>query len=279
MGTPIYTCLWYDGKAEEAADYYCSIIPDSRVTSRNPVVTEFTLAGSKFIALNGGPHYTFTPATSLFVTCESKEEIDRYWSRLTQGGTVLMELGPYDWSEYYGWCADRYGLTWQVYLGNVGDVRQKVVPLLLFVNTMCGRAEEAIRWYTGLFGNSRIDGIARYGANAPLPEGHVMHAQFVLTDRVFMAMDGPGEHRFDFNEAVSFVVECDSQKEIDAYWDAITKEGTESMCGWCKDRYGVSWQIIPAQLKELMADPVRGPRVVQAFMKMKKFDLGTILRA
>jgi len=140
MTHPIYPCLWFDGQAKEAADFYCSIFKKSRITTENPMVVMFELNDSTFMALNGGPHFTF-------------------------------------------------------------------------------------------------------------------------------------------NEATSFVVNCDTQEEIDYYWDKLTEGGEESMCGWLKDKYGLSWQIVPSILGKLVSDPEKGQRVVQAFLKMRKFDIQTLLNA
>lgn len=140
MKNPIYPCLWFDNKAKEAAEFYCSVFTNAKITSENPIVVMIDLNGNKFMALNGGPNFNFT-------------------------------------------------------------------------------------------------------------------------------------------EATSFVVECEDQAEIDHYWTKLTEGGSESMCGWLKDKYGVSWQIVPAILGSLMSDPEKGPRVVQAFMKMKKFDIQALLNA
>ena len=141
MTKTLYPCLWFDGKAKEAADFYCSVFKDAKIISENPIVVIFEINGQKFMGLNGGPLFNFT-------------------------------------------------------------------------------------------------------------------------------------------EAVSFVIDCDDQDEIDYYWDAFTKDGgEESMCGWCKDKYGLSWQVVPSILGKLMGDPEKGPRVVQAFMKMKKFDIATLEKA
>lgn len=140
MKNPIYPCLWFDGQAREAAEFYCSVFPGSAILSSSPMVVQFSVNGNRFMGLNGGPMYQIT-------------------------------------------------------------------------------------------------------------------------------------------EGVSFVVECESQEEIDYYWEKLTEGGEESMCGWLKDKYGVSWQIIPAILYELMDDPERGPRVIEAFLKMRKFDIQTLLNA
>lgn len=128
-----------------------------------------------------------------------------------------------------------------------------------------GQAKAAATFYCSVFKNSKII------ADTP------MVVTFELNGRKFMGLNG-GPH-FTFNEAVSFVVECSTQTEIDHYWKNLTEGGSESMCGWLKDKFGVSWQIIPTVLGDLMSDPVRAPRVVEAFMKMKKFDIETLLKA
>jgi predicted 3-demethylubiquinone-9 3-methyltransferase (glyoxalase superfamily) len=189
-----------------------------------------------------------------------------------------MDLNAYPWSERYGWCGDRFGVTWQIYKGKMSDVNQKVVPLFLFANEQYGRAEEAIEFYLKLFPNSRSEGILHYGEEEEQTKGKVMHSQFRLNNKVFMAMDGPGTHDFQFNEGLSFVISCENQEEIDYYWNGLIADGgAESMCGWCKDRFGVSWQVIPAVLPKLMSNPEKRDAVMQAFLKMKKFDLNALL--
>lgn len=274
---PIYPCLWFDHQAKEASEYYCSLFPDSHIQTANPIAVLSQMADIQFMALNGGPLFKMNPAISFFVTCEDKPEIDQLWHKISEGGQVLMNLDPYPWSEYYGWCSDRYGMSWQLYLGKMEQVNQKIVPSLLFTNENFRKAEEAIRYYITLFPDSIIEGILHYDDSNPQTAGAVQHAQFRLMNQVFMAMDGPGEHAFTFNEGVSFVVNCDTQEEIDFLWKELTANGgEESMCGWLKDRFGVSWQIVPSQLGVWMADPIRGPKVMEAFLKMKKFDIETL---
>ena len=277
MTHPIYTCLWFDGNAKAAADFYCSVFQNSKITSENPVVVNFELAGVKFMGLNGGPQFKPTPSISFFLTCDTDEEVVRYWDILREGGNILIPLDKYPWSEKYGWCSDKYGFTWQIFKGKQSEVKQKIVPLLMFASNRYGKTEEAIKFYVSLFKNSEIQTLDLYGKDAPQPEGKVMHSRFVLNNKVFMAMDGIVDHKFDYNEAISFVVECDTQEEIDFYWNSFTKEGQESMCGWCKDKFGVSWQIAPAILKTLMADPAKSKNVMEAFLKMRKFDIAKLM--
>ena len=278
MKNPIYPCLWFDGNAKDAAEFYCSIFEGSRINQDTPMVVTWELAGQKFMGLNGGPRFQINPSISFFINCDSAEEADAKWAKLVEGGRVLMPLDTYEWSPRYGWLQDRFGVSWQVYLGKPGDVSQKICPSLMFTR-QAGRAEEAVRYYTSVFDNSSIAGILKYGPGEDEKEGYVKHAQFTLNGKVFMAMDSSAEHGFAFNEGVSFVVDCANQGEIDKYWNTLTEGGKESMCGWLEDRFGVSWQIVPAVLGQLMSDPRKAPRVMSAFLKMKKFNIEELVNA
>jgi predicted 3-demethylubiquinone-9 3-methyltransferase (glyoxalase superfamily) len=282
----IVPCLWFDGNAEDAAAFYVSLFEGSTITRRTRfgdepagATVEVDLAGCRLVGLNGGPQFRFTPAISLFVMCETVEEIDRLWGAITEGGMEMMPLGQYEWSERYGWGADRFGVTWQLMLGPVSSVGQKIAPCLLFVGGVYGRAEEAVKLYTSIFPDSPLDGILRYGPDEPGKEGTVKHAQFALSGRKFMVMDGPGDHAFGFNEAVSFMVACETQAEIDHYWSSLVAGGgAESMCGWLKDPFGVSWQIVPAGLREILGGP-NGAAARRALLGMRKLDIDALRSA
>lgn len=277
----IHPCIWYDGNAKAAAEFYCSLFPNSRITTDTPMVVNFELGESKFMGLNGGPHFQPNPSVSFFVLCETDEEINILWQKLSNEGTVMMALDKYDWSERYGFVKDRFGLAWQLMKGKISDVNQKVTPSLLFVGENFGKAEAAVKLYTGLFPGSTVNGVLLYKEKEGRDmAGTVKHSQFTLDGKVFMAMDGFGDHDFAFNEAVSFVVECKDQSEIDNYWEKLTANGgQESMCGWLKDPFGVSWQIVPANIGTMMSDALKGPRAMQAMMKMKKLDIATLENA
>lgn len=278
MNNKIYPCLWFDNNGNDAASFYCNVFGDGIITSANNIVTGFTLHGEKFIAINGGPMFKPNPSISIFVLFENTDEVNDAWNKLSDGGTVLMPIDKYPWSERYGWIQDKFGISWQLYAGKMENVGQKFTPLLMFTGVQNGYAENAISFYTSVFPNSTINGIARYEAGEGDVEGRVKHGQFILNNYVFMAMESSGPHAFEFNEAVSIVVECDTQDEIDYYWNILTANGgQESMCGWLKDKYGVSWQIIPTILGSLMSDPDKAPKAVQAFMKMKKFEIDKLL--
>lgn len=231
------------------------------------------------MCLNGGPQYQPNPSISFFVIFESLGEIETAWNHLLRDGKVLMPIDKYPWSEQYGWVQDKYGISWQLAFGKIQKVGQKFTPILSFANKQAGRAEEAVHFYTSVFENSSIVGILKYEAGEKEVAGTVKHAQFTLGQQVFMAMDRSLPAAFDFNEAISMVVGCDTQKEIDLYWEKLGAEGEEGQCGWLKDKFGVSWQVVPSILEELMNDPDKAPRVLQAFSKMKKFKIKKLLNA
>lgn len=294
MSQKITPFLWFDNQAEEAINFYTSAIPNSRIESINrypdgmegpmsgmsgKVITGvFELAGTRFMALDGGPMFKFTPAISFFVNLATAAEVDALWAKLSDGATVLMELDAYPFSEKFGWLMDKYGLTWQV---NLDATSASIVPYLLFVGDQLGKAEPAMRLYTSLFNNSGIDLIQRHEDSPFGDDGLVMQGMFHLAGQTFRAMDSGAGHQFTFNEAISFYVECESQQEVDRYWDALSAVPDSEQCGWLKDRFGVSWQIIPTALPRLMSDPdpEKSQRVMQAMLQMKKIDVAGLEKA
>jgi predicted 3-demethylubiquinone-9 3-methyltransferase (glyoxalase superfamily) len=280
MKKNIYPCLWFDGNGKEAAEFYCKVFNDLKVTSDNQLVVMLESSNQKFMLLNGGPEFNFNPSVSFYTVFESEEELNQAWQKLLKGGTVMMPLDKYPWSNYYGWVKDRFGITWQLTLGNVEEFGQKFTPAIMFTGKQNGNAEKAIQLYTSLFKDSGIRLISRYGKDVNDTEGNINHSQFLINNQVFIAMDSSYSHNFSFNEAISFVVECEDQKEIDHFWYGLTKDGgEESQCGWLKDKFGLSWQIIPDILSELMSDPARTQRVIDAFLKMRKFEIEKLLKA
>jgi len=151
----------------------------------------------------------------------------------------------------------------------------KITPCLWFDT----QGEDAARFYTSVFPNSRIVDVARYGSAGPRPEGTVMTVSFELDGQEFVALNGGPQ--FTFDEAISFQVSCKTQEEVDAFWSKLSEGGEEGPCGWLKDQYGVSWQIVPTVLPELLGDPdaEKSQRVMQAMLKMKKIEIGALERA
>jgi predicted 3-demethylubiquinone-9 3-methyltransferase (glyoxalase superfamily) len=252
-------------------------------------VVSFQLAGQRFMSISAGPLFKFNPSVSFMVNFDpsrdgnARENLDAAWEKLSTGGTSLMPIGEYPFSKRYGWVQDRYGLSWQLILSDPdGEERPFIVPSLLFVGAVCGKAEEASDFYISVFKNSRRGNIYRYSKGMePDKEGTVMYTDFVIENQWFVAMDSAQEHHFAFNEAVSFLVACETQEEIDHYWDKLSAVPEAEECGWLKDKYGLSWQINAAVMDEMMGkgteEQVR--RVTQAFLSMKKFDIETLKKA
>jgi len=283
--------LWFDTEAVEAADFYSSTLPDSRVTNVTTIydtpsgdtdIVSFELMSQPFMAISAGPLFRFTPAVSFLISCPTKEEVDTLWARLSEGGTALMPLQSYPFSERYGWTEDRYGLSWQIMLAGEEQRGQRITPTLMFVGDVCGRAEESVNFYASVFPDSKVGPIVRYGKDeAPDEEGTIKHASFLLEGQEFAAMDSARGHDFGFNEAISFLVSCETQEEIDHYWGSLSAVPEAEQCGWLKDRYGVSWQVVPSAMDEMLRTGTKEQiaRVTEAFLKMKKFDIAVLRRA
>lgn len=290
--------LWFDTEAKEAAEFYCSVFPDSNIASSTVLrdtpsgdseIVSFTVWGQPFMAISAGPYFQLNPAISFIVNFDpsreqnAREMLDEAWNKLSDGGSALMPIGSYPFSERYGWIQDKYGVNWQLMLTNPdGEPRPAIVPNLMFVGENCGKAEEAREFYLSVFRNAKPGQLVRYGPGMePDREEAVMFTDFLLENTWFAAMDSAREHRFNFNEAISLLVNCETQEEIDYYWEKLSADPAAEQCGWLKDRYGVSWQINPAVMDEMMAKgtPEQLKRVTQAFLKMKKFDLAELRRA
>jgi predicted 3-demethylubiquinone-9 3-methyltransferase (glyoxalase superfamily) len=284
--------LWFDKEAEQAMNFYTSAFRNSKVGSisrygeagpgpEGSVLTaSFELEGLQFTALNGGPEFNFTPAVSFFVNCDTEAEIDQLWGKLSEGGEVLMPYQQYPFSEKFGWLKDKYGVSWQLSLGSRA---QKIVPFLLFVREQHGNAEQAMNLYTSVFEDSRIENIQRFGEGQGEQEGTVMQGVFQLAGLEFRAMDSKQDHQFTFTEATSFYVNCETQEEVDFFWEKLGEGGDENaqQCGWLKDRFGVSWQIVPSVLPVLLndPDPEKAKRVTEAMLQMKKIDIPALEQA
>jgi predicted 3-demethylubiquinone-9 3-methyltransferase (glyoxalase superfamily) len=283
--------LWFDSEAIEAAEYYAAIFPDSKVIDVTTIpdtpggdtdLVTFQLWSQSFQAISAGPLFSFNPSVSFAVACDTVEDVDRLWARLADGGTPLMPLDTYPFSERYGWIQDRYGLSWQIAYAAGRPVEQRITPTLTFVGDVCGKAAEAIAFYTSVLPDSSTHFVQHYGpGQEPDAEGTVQYAAFALAGQGFAAMDSARDHDFAFNEAISFLVYCDDQDELDRYWEALSADPNAEQCGWLKDRYGLSWQIAPSNLDEMLqtGSKEQVARVTKAFLAMKKFDLAELERA
>lgn len=290
--------LWFDTEAKEAAAFYTSIFPQSNITHTTTLkntpsgdcdVVSFQILGYEFQAISAGPYFKPTPAISFMINFDPSQDkdartrIDEIWEKLSEGGTALMPLDSYPFSERYGWIQDKYGFSWQlIYTDPKGEERPLVIPSLLYVTEECAQAEEATDFYLSVFKNAKRGETARYPAGMePNKEGSIMFTDFMLEGQWFAAMDASAkQHAFTFNEAVSLIVRCESQEEIDHYWQLSAVPEAEQ-CGWLKDKYGVSWQITPTMMEEVMqsGEEEKIKRVTEAFLKMKKFDISKLEKA
>jgi predicted 3-demethylubiquinone-9 3-methyltransferase (glyoxalase superfamily) len=281
--------LWFEKGAGKAAELYVKAFPGSKVLSRSVLsdtpsgevdVARLSLAGYEIQLLGAGPEFKVNPTLSFLYYADSKDQVDAVYAALKEGGSELMPLDKYPFSERYVWLQDRYGVSWQIGFMSGSHLKSKIVPAQMFVGGNAGKAAEALAFYTKLFAGESLL-VSKYGPGME-PNGADMlsHAVFTLRDQAFAIMDSAYPPQFAFNEALSYLVYCDSQDEIDRLWAALSSDPAAEACGWCKDRYGFSWQIVPRELDALMSGPPEeAGRVTQAFMKMKKLDVAALKKA
>lgn len=290
--------LWLEKDAGEAANFYAKTFPNSKVdfvqemgdaigqSDGKVEMAGFQVMGYNMMAIAAGPHFSINPSISMMVNFDPSQlkdadkKIDEVWAQLAEGGQALMPLDKYPFSERYGWIKDKYGFTWQLILTTPeGEDRPLMVPSMLFTNEKEGKAKEASDFYISTFNNSKRGAIAPYPEGMPPNNpGDTMFTDFMLEGQWFAAMDGSAsQHNFSFNEAVSLMISCKDQKEIDYYWDKLSAVKEAEQCGWTKDKYGISWQIIPANMGELMG---RNPeKTTPAMLKMKKIIISELEKA
>lgn len=272
MHLTIYPALWFDNQALEAFEFYCSVFPNSIVLEHNQTVVKASLSNQCFIGINGGPYFLPNPAISFTVICDSREEINALWQKLILGGASIIDLGHYSWNAYYGWVQDQFGYTWQLQLGNGGKTQQHILPNLLFCGMHQNQCSQALQYYQKIFPEFQRHQLLRYPSGDL--EGKIQNSIFSLNHLKFIAKDSPHRHIFDFNESVSFVIPCKTQQEIDYYWNYFTEHGSESWCGWCKDVFGISWQVIPNNLAQILATH---PQAYSTLTRMKKITIEDLL--
>ncbi|MCW9705532.1 VOC family protein [Fodinibius salsisoli] len=293
----ISTCLWFDDQAEDVANFYVSIFENAKILHTIPYLVEtpsdkpvgstmsvdFELEGLRFTALNGGPLFTPNPSISFFVNCDTEEEVDRLWEKLSDGGTPLMPLDSYPFSDKYGWVQDKYGISWQVMIANWEHGQPPtLVPSMMFTGPNAGKAQKAIDYYRSVFKDSQKGTFFPYGPDQPPnKEGTAAYADFMLENQWFAAMDSAQNHDFNFSEAISLVVHCETQQEIDYHWEKLSADPNAEQCGWLKDKFGVSWQIVPAEMGTMFQDDEqeKSKRAMEAMLKMKKLDIKMLKNA
>lgn len=253
MRNRISPFVWLDNQAEEAAQFYAATFPDARLLGRSPPVVSVEVGGLEFLLFGGGLQSRINPSISFFYNCGSEPEIDTLWKGLSDGGSVLMPLEAYPFARRYGWIADRYGVNWQLILPSAPP-RQKAFPSLMFTQGRCGRAEEAVRFYTSVFKDSSVGTLSRYGAGqAPDREGTLNYGEFSLAGQWFSVMDSAYDHKFTFSVGVSLHAACETREDVDSLRSRLSEDGrlggsavpagSEGRGDWLEDRFGVSWQV------------------------------------
>jgi predicted 3-demethylubiquinone-9 3-methyltransferase (glyoxalase superfamily) len=288
--------LWFDKEAREAAEFYVSAFGgDSKVIGSAVLhntpggdadVVSFALWGYEFMAISAGPIFKPNPSISFMLNFDPAQdktaaELDALWAKLAEGGKVLMPLQEYPFSKRYGWVEDKFGVSWQLMLTDpAGEPRPPIIPMLLYVTDSGKVAEDAVKFYTSIFKDAKVGTLVHYPAKSDNnAEGAVMFSDFQLLGQWFAAMDGlTKQHAFAFTEGVSLIVHCEDQAEIDYYWSKLSAVPASEQCGWLKDKYGVSWQITPTEMDEVMlrGTPEQVDKLVQAFLPMKKIDLAAL---
>lgn len=283
--------LWYDKEAAEAANWYVSLFKNSKILnvttfydtpSGDTESLEFELEGLRIAAISAGPYFKLNPSVTFMVSCDTKEEVDRLYGALSEGGAELMPLGEYPFSKWYAWIEDKYGLGWQLMLTEDKKEHQKIRPCFLFSDDVCGKAEEAVEFYTRTFTDAGKGFINHYSDGEAVDErAKLNYGELNLFGNQFIFMDHGMGGDFIFNEAFSFMVLCDNQEEIDYYWEKLSHDPQAEQCGWVKDLYGLSWQIVPADMNDTLShsseEEVR--RITKAFLQMKKIDMAALEEA
>lgn len=280
--------LWYDKEARDAAEFYVTLFEDSKILNLNKIqdtpsgeveIVDFMLSGMNFSAISAGPYFTFNPSVSLMVSCKNAEEVDRLYKELSPGGMDLMPLGEYPFSKRYAWVQDKFGLSWQLFLTENIEAGKRIRPNLLFSQEVCGRAEEALSFYASVFEEAG-KGFTNYYLEGEAfdKRARINYSELNLFEKQFILMDHGQGGDFTFSEAFSFMVMCKNQEEIDYYWEKLSYVPEAEQCGWIKDKFGLSWQIVPENLNKLLSreTEVETKKVYENFLKMKKIDIAKL---
>ena len=290
----IVPSLWFDHVAAEAANFYAEVLPGATVTDTQyypmegpldfqqefagkELTVEFEVQGYRFVAINAGPEFRVNPSVSFMLNLDpsrderAREHLDGVWAALSDGGAELMTLGEYEFSPHYGWIQDRFGVSWQLILTDAaGEPRPFVIPNLLFGGSAQNRAGEAMEYYTSVFEGARTGDVWRYpDAVGPAPAGSIMFGELNLFGQWFALMDSAVEQDFTFNPGVSLMLQCQDQEELDRYWHELSAVPEAEQCGWLVDRFGLSWQVVPANMSELM----QAPGSFEKLMAMKEIEI------
>ncbi|PYI38666.1 hypothetical protein CVS30_08900 [Arthrobacter psychrolactophilus] len=287
--------IWCQGNAAEVGEFYSKVLPQTSAETTmsypteglpdfqlpfagKPLVVDVMVGGYQLRLINAGAEFRPTPAISFILNMDplmfdggedqARATLQEVWAAFSDGGQVRMELGVYPHSKLYGWVEDRFGVNWQLMLTDpAGEPRPFVIPQLLFTGPTA-HAQEAMDLYTGLLPDSATTMVVPH---ASASDG-IMFAEFMLAGQWFSAMDGGSIHDFTFTPGLSLELSCADQDEIDSVWEALSSVPEAEQCGWVVDRFGVSWQIVPQNMGELMLHP----GAYQRMLSMKKLIIAEL---
>ena len=279
MDQRIIPAIWCDAADDEAARFYADVFREGSVVEQAPgLAATVSIHGFRLSLINGGDQYAPNPSISCILNFDpllfggedqARAYLDELYERLSGGG-VLMELGEYPFSARYTWVRDRFGMTWQLMLTDpAGEPRPFILPSFMFGGTNHANAEEATEAWIALFDDAHRGALRRYEEGGPMEVRTVMFTDFTLHGTWMAAMDSGTFHDFTFTPGVSMIVSCRDQEEIDRYWTGLSAVPEAERCGWCVDRWGVSWQVVPDNIAELMADAATREKILH----MGKIDL------
>ena len=279
MDQRIIPAIWCDAADDEAARFYADVFREGSVVEQAPgLAATVSIHGFRLSLINGGDQYAPNPSISCILNFDpllfggedqARAYLDELYERLSGGG-VLMELGEYPFSPRYAWVRDRFGMTWQLMLTDpAGEPRPFILPAFMFGGTNHANAEEATEAWIALFDDARRGALRRHEEAGPMEAGTIMFTDFTLRGTWMAAMDSGAFHDFTFTPGVSMIVSCRDQEEIDRYWAGLSAVPEAERCGWCVDRWGVSWQVVPDNIAELMADAATREKILH----MGKIDL------
>lgn len=282
--------VWFERDMDKILEFYQGVFSgDLKIVKKVKMggtpsgeieVVDLSIHGSNITFMTAGPYVDKNPAISFSLSFENEAALKNIWDKLALGGQVMMELQKYPFAPLYGWLSDKWGVSWQlIYLPEANF--PKFYPALMFTQDLAGKASEAIDFYTTLFPDSKVLNKIKYGAGGGDNPEYLSHAEFSLAGQFFIALDSSAPHKFKFSDAISLVINVEGQDEVDFYWDKLTQNGgRESQCGWCRDKFGVSWQVLPKELGEATdnSDQEISSYAVKQMLEMKKIIIKDLYR-
>lgn len=284
---PIIPHLWYDTEAKEAVAFYVDLFGGkldwtytiTDTPSGDSDLIQFQLGDMTLAAISAGPYFKLNESMSLMVNVASKDEVTRLYQALSEGGRVLMPLGEYPFSPYYVWLEDRFGLSWQLSYAPDLDKPYQFDICLLFSQEQVGLAQPMLDYYKDKLPQASVGQLSYYGeGEAAVEAAKLNYAELLIAGQKMIVMDHGYGGEASFNEAFSLMVYVDSQDELNFYYDLLSAVPEAEMCGWVKDQFGISWQIVPRMLMEAYdtASPETVKAVNDAVLQMRRLDFDQI---